>query len=62
MPRAKGSAGNPRARRDAAGAPRARGRTASEPQRELRARGQRTRRQLLDAGAQVFAGKGYFAA
>ncbi|HTD49981.1 MAG TPA: TetR/AcrR family transcriptional regulator [Acidimicrobiia bacterium] len=30
--------------------------------RELRARGQRTMRQLLDAGAEVFATKGYFAA
>jgi AcrR family transcriptional regulator len=30
--------------------------------RELRARGQRTRRQLLDAGVEVFASKGYFAA
>jgi AcrR family transcriptional regulator len=62
VPRAKGSAGNPRARRDAAPAPRARGRTATPPPRELRARGQRTRRQLLDAGVDVFASKGYFAA
>ena len=30
--------------------------------RELRARGQRTMRQLLDAGAEVFATKGYHAA
>jgi AcrR family transcriptional regulator len=51
VPRAKGSAGSPRARRDATAAP-----------RELRARGQRTRRQLLDAGVDVFASKGYFAA
>jgi AcrR family transcriptional regulator len=51
VPRAKGSAGSPRARRDATAAP-----------RELRARGQRTRRKLLDAGADVFASKGYFAA
>jgi len=51
VPRAKGSAGSPRARREATTAP-----------RELRARGQRTRRQLLDAGVDIFASKGYFAA
>jgi AcrR family transcriptional regulator len=41
---------------------RARSRTGSQASRELRARGQRTMRQLLDAGAEVFATKGYFAA
>jgi AcrR family transcriptional regulator len=61
VPRAKGSAGNRRARRDATPAARAGGVTAT-PTRELRARGQRTRRLLLDAGAEVFARKGYFAA
>ncbi len=32
------------------------------PDRELRARGQKTRRRLLDAGARVFASRGYHAA
>jgi AcrR family transcriptional regulator len=32
------------------------------PDRELRARGQRTRRKLLDAGVEVFASRGYHAA
>jgi AcrR family transcriptional regulator len=32
------------------------------PSRELRARGQKTRSRLLDAGAQVFASRGYHAA
>lgn len=41
---------------------RARSRTGSQESRELRARGQRTMRQLLDAGVEVFATKGYFAA
>jgi AcrR family transcriptional regulator len=41
---------------------RARSRTGNQASRELRARGQRTMRQLLDAGAEVFATKGYFAA
>jgi AcrR family transcriptional regulator len=62
VPRAKGSAGSPRARREPSAAARARGRTATPAPRELRARGQRTRRQLLDAGVAVFATKGYFAA
>jgi AcrR family transcriptional regulator len=35
---------------------------AAEPRRELRARGQRTMRRLLDAGARVFAERGYHAA
>src|SRR4029077_12750726 len=54
----------PRARREAtpAAAARARVRTAAPATRELRARGQRTMRQLLDAGVEVFASKGYFAA
>src|SRR6516165_1953163 len=38
----------------------ARRRIASEP-RDLRARGRNTRRKLLDAGARVFAAKGYHA-
>ena len=37
-------------------------RAASAPARELRARGQRTRRKLLDAGVEVFATRGYHAA
>jgi AcrR family transcriptional regulator len=41
---------------------RARSRTGNQAARELRARGQRTMRQLLDAGVEVFATKGYFAA
>src|SRR5882672_12659925 len=41
---------------------RARSRTGTEASRELRARGKRTMRQLLDAGVEVFASKGYFAA
>jgi AcrR family transcriptional regulator len=41
---------------------RARSRAGKQASRELRARGQRTMRQLLDAGAEVFATKGYFAA
>jgi AcrR family transcriptional regulator len=35
---------------------------APAPARELRARGQRTRRKLLDAGVEVFATRGYHAA
>jgi AcrR family transcriptional regulator len=62
VPRAKGSAGSPRARRGASAAARARNRSTTPAPRELRARGQRTRRQLLDAGVAVFAAKGYFAA
>jgi AcrR family transcriptional regulator len=34
-------------------------RSGAAPKRELRARGRNTRRKLLDAGAQVFATKGY---
>jgi AcrR family transcriptional regulator len=59
---AKGKAEGPRARREATPPLRARVRTAAPAPRELRARGQRTRRQLLDAGVKVFAAKGYFAA
>ena len=66
MPRAKGTGGSPRARREPSSTPRRRTRaaaTAGVPaDRELRARGQRTMRQLLDAGVQVFATKGFFAA
>jgi AcrR family transcriptional regulator len=47
----------------AAGSPSARARRGRAPAaRELRARGRNTRRKLLDAGAQVFATKGYHAA
>ena len=62
MPRAKGTSGSPRARREAAPPARTRVRAAAPATRELRARGQRTMRQLLDAGVEVFASKGYFAA
>ncbi len=59
---AKGSGGTPRARRAASTTARSRARAEGGPDRELRARGQRTMRLLLDAGAEVFATKGYFAA
>ena len=59
VPRAKGTAGSPRARRETTNG---RARAANSAPRELRARGQRTMRQLLDAGVEVFATKGYFAA
>src|SRR3954467_8818647 len=62
VPRAKGTAGNPSARREPTPPARSRARTPAPAPRELRARGQRTMRQLLDAGAEVFATKGYFAA
>ena len=62
MPRAKGTGGSPRARRETTTNGRARSRAGAPPTRELRARGQRTQRQLLDAGVEVFAAKGYFAA
>ena len=39
-----------------------RGAPGTGPPRELRARGQRTRRKLLDAGVTVFAARGYHAA
>ena len=39
-----------------------RGAPGTEPPRALRARGQRTRRKLLDAGVTVFAARGYHAA
>ncbi len=47
----------PRRRPTAAPAPQS-----SKPARELRARGQQTRRRLLDAGVEVFAARGYHAA
>jgi AcrR family transcriptional regulator len=53
------SARAPKAARSGGGAARS-GRAA--PTRELRARGQRTLRRLLDAGATVFAARGYHAA
>ena len=62
MPRAKGTGGSPRARRETTNNGRARSRAGAPATRELRARGQRTQRQLLDAGVEVFATKGYFAA
>ena len=62
MPRAKGTGGSSRARREATAPARARAAAPAPPARELRARGQRTMRQLLDAGVEVFASKGYFAA
>jgi AcrR family transcriptional regulator len=42
--------------------PRRRPTAAAAPRRELRARGQRTRQRLLDAGVEVFAKRGYHAA
>jgi AcrR family transcriptional regulator len=42
--------------------PRRRQTAAGTPRRELRARGQRTRQRLLDAGVEVFAKRGYHAA
>ncbi len=42
--------------------PRRRQTAAAAPRRELRARGQRTRQRLLDAGVEVFAKRGYHAA
>jgi AcrR family transcriptional regulator len=62
VPRAKGTGGSPRARRELPTHGRARSRSGTQASRELRARGKRTMRQLLDAGVEVFASKGYFAA
>ncbi|HEY3723468.1 MAG TPA: TetR/AcrR family transcriptional regulator [Acidimicrobiia bacterium] len=42
--------------------PRRRQTAAGSPRRELRARGQRTRQRLLDAGVEVFAKRGYHSA
>jgi AcrR family transcriptional regulator len=42
--------------------PRRRQTAAAAPRRELRARGQRTRQRLLDAGVEVFAKRGYHSA
>jgi AcrR family transcriptional regulator len=42
--------------------PRRRQTAAAAPRRELRARGQRTRQRLLDAGVEVFATRGYHSA
>src|SRR6476619_5247225 len=62
MPRAKRTGGSPRAGRDTPTHVRTRSRSGAQTSRELRARGRRTQRQLLDAGVEVFATKGYFAA
>src|SRR5215468_10623827 len=65
MARAAGGAGTPRTRQAAAPArPRAKTGKAGTPaqSRELRARGKRTMRKLLDAGVEVFATRGYHAA
>ncbi len=52
----------PRDAATSAGAPAGSPHAGAAPARELRARGQRTQRRLLDAGADVFARRGYHAA